>query len=352
MTKLHHRAMLTTGLTLAALLAGCGGGGSSNDNTGPTVSALTSTCQAIIPSGNMVAIAAKGGVGSATLDVNMTTLALTITASTLNNEKPIFSQVLMATSATGSCSFKANTSSGPRVLLANKDLGVAYRQDTQEPVLLLGNVSTSIASMAGTYNMVRYQQDTAANNTTSTRTSYATFVVNTNGSWSLYKNAGVSDTATASGTLELDGTTQRLLLVTGSGGTRVERGSVFLSGSGSARILAVAEHDPGDAEGSTSGLFIGVPQAAWSTFSSSVAGTYVTNTTDPSGSSIAVSGLTLTPSGSAAITATADSPIQGLLTALSTNYVLLRSGLLALISNETNGATTSGYLELGVIPQP
>jgi hypothetical protein len=304
----------------------------------------------------MLAIAASGGVASASLTLSGPTVSLNYAASTVNSERALPTNAIIATSSDGSCSFTAtNQAQGLKLALASSRLGMAYDPSTGEPVLLLGSLNTDTSALAGTYNMVRYQRDvdTTNNNAVSTRTSYATFVINSDQTWALYKNADASGTATATGTLEADSVTGRLLLVTGSGSTRIERGSVFLSGSGSERILAVAEHDPSnDGLTPTSGLFIGTPQAAWSTFSASVAGTYQTNSTDPSTKALSVSGLSLTPAGGSAITATADSPIQGLLTAQSNNHVLLRDGLIAVVNNETTGATTSGYLQLGVVPQP
>lgn len=352
---------LSTVLTLSA----CGGGGggsnpstSSNNSGGgnTTVQALTSTCQAAVPSTAMLAIAASGGVASASLTISGATVSLNYAASTLNNERALATQAIIATSSDGTCAFTAtNQAQGLKLALASSRLGLAYDPSSGEPVLLLGSLNSTISDLAGTYNMVRYQRDvdTTNQNAVSTRTSYATFVVNGDLTWALYKNADASGTATATGTLETDGVTGRLLLVTGSGSSRIERGSVFLSGSGGERILAVAEHDPSnDGLTPTSGLFIGTPQAAWSTFSTAVAGSYVTNSTDPSTQVLSVSGLTLTPAGRSAVTATADSPIQGLLTAQSTNQVLLRDGLIAVINNETTTSGTTGYLQLGVVAQP
>lgn len=350
-------------LSTALLLSACGGGGDndnddSNNASSPpdtTVTALTTTCQAIVPSLAMLAISASGGVASANLTTSGPTVSLNYAASTVNNERALATQAVIAKSSDGACEFTANNqANGLKLVLASSRLGVAFDPSNQEPVLLLGGLNADTSALAGSYNMVRYQRDvnTANNNAVSTRTSYATFIVNSDLTWALYKNADASGNATATGTLEPDSLTGRLLLVTGSGGSRIERGSVFLSGSGSERILAVAEHDPSTDGNPTSGLFIATPQAAWNTFSTAVAGRYVTNSTDPSAQVLNVSGLNLTPAGRSTVIATADNPIQGLLTAQGTNHVLLRDGLLAVINNETTGSTTSGFLQIGVTAQP
>lgn len=339
-------------LSTAFFLSACGGGSGSTTNP---ATALTPSCQAAVPGSALLAISASGGVASARLTTSGPTVSLNYVGSTVNNERVLATQAITATSSDGTCAFTArHQASGLQLVLASSRLGVAYDPSTQEPVLLLGGLNTDTAALAGRYNMVRYQRDvdTTNGNAVSTRTSYATFVVHSDLTWALYKNADASGTATATGTLEADSLTGRLLLVTGSGASRIERGSVFLSGTGAERLLAVAEHDPSnDGLTPTSGLFIAAPQVAWSTFSAAVAGRYVTNNTDPSTQVLTVAGLALTPAGRSAITATADSPIQGLLTAQETNHVLLRDGLIAVVNNETTLMGNAGFLQLGVMAQ-
>lgn len=339
---------MSTGLLLSA----CGGGGGSE----APGTALTSTCRAALPGSPMLAISASGGVASASLSASGSTVSLNYVGSTFNNERVLATQSITATSSDGACAFTAsNQANGLKLALASSRLGVAYDPGTQEPVLLLGGLNADTAALAGTYNMVRYQRDvdTTNNNAVSTRTSYATFIIHSDLTWALYKNADGSGAATATGTLEADDRTGRLLLVTGSGASRIERGSVFLSGTGAQRLLAVAEHDPSnDGLTPTSGLFIGTPQAAWDSFSASVAGRYVTNSTDPFTQVLTVSGLSLAPEGGFPVAAEADSPIQGLLAAGGGSQVLLRDGLMAVITNEVTLNGNDGFLQLGVIAQP
>ena len=313
--------------------------------------ALTANCSGAIPSSGMVAISANGDVANASFTVTGRDLRVSFSGSRVAYERQFTDGTLSVKSNNGSCLFNETTSSGRSVALASPRLGYAFHPVSKIPVLLLGDIQTDVADAAGTYSMVRYQVDQPRNGgAPALRTSYATFVIQNNGSWSFYKNGGTSSALTATGTLEKDTASNRILFVTGSGSSRVVRGTVFVSGQGDSKILAFAENDPGDAEGSVSGLFIAVSQVATSIFGSLNNGAYSTYSTDGMSDTLTLSSTTITPQGKSPIAISPDQPVAGLYTARSNNYFMARSGLFAVVSNEA-GIDSGGYIEIGVIPK-
>ena len=313
--------------------------------------ALTANCSGAIPSSGMVAISANGDVANANFAVSGRELRVSFSGSRVAYERQFTDGTISVKSNNGSCLFNETTSSGRSVALASHRLGYAFHPVSKIPVLLLGDIQTDVADAAGTYSMVRYQVDQPRNGgTPALRTSYATFIIQANGSWSFYKNGGTGSTLTATGTLEKDTTSNRILFVTGSGGSRVVRGTVFVSGQGDSKILAFAENDPGDAEGAVSGLFVAASQVATSFFGSLNNGAYSTYSTDGVSDTLTLNSTTITPLGKSPISISPDQPITGLYTAKGNNYFLARSGLFAVVSNET-GIDSGGYVEIGVIPK-
>ena len=313
--------------------------------------ALTANCSGAIPSNSMVAISANGDVANASFTVTGRDLRVSFSGSRVAYERQFTDGTLSVKSNNGSCLFNETTSSGRSVALASPRLGYAFHPVSKIPVLLLGDIQTDVADAAGTYSMVMYEVDQPPNGgAPALRTRYGTFVIQNNGSWSFYKNGGTSSALTATGTLEKDTASNRILFVTGSGSSRVVRGTVFVSGQGDSKILAFAENDPGDAEGSVSGLFIAASQVATSSFGSLNNGAYSTYSTDGVSDTLTLNSTTITPLGKSPISISPDQPIAGLYTARSNNYFMARSGLFAVVSNET-GIDSGGYIEIGVIPK-
>lgn len=343
-----------------SILAACGGGSDDNDQNikNSNTAQLSAGCAEAIPSQDLIAITVGGDIGRAKFKTNETILTIEYTPSGISGENWFHNRTLEIQSIDGSCHFMATgtEAKGQTVSLASNRLGVASHPVWMTPVLLLGDIRTDIADAAGTYSMVRYQIDQPRDNTAPAyRSSYATFVIDDKGGWSFYKNGDINSALTATGNIEKDQDSGRMLLVTGSGADRVVRGKVFVSGTGDSKLLAFAENDPGDAEGSVTGLWVAAPQVPYSSFSGQIDGKYMTYNNDPlpEQKPITVKGTTFTVDGKKTITAIADQPITGLLTATldQPNYALVRSNLFAVISNENYPDNSGGYLEIGVIPK-
>jgi len=263
-------------------------------------------------------------------------------------------RTLKADSATNVC---ADTDSGKTMrtaFISQGQLGMTFAtiSSVDQPVFLInaGTLATSVASLQGTYNLLRYQKDTPTNGgAASTRSSYATIVIDNAGAWYFCKNTSTcsSGSSNGNGTINVNGSsTDRFDLVAGS----ITRGTVFLSSTGGSKVLVVGEDDQGDPNARVRGIWIGVPRAAWAAND----GAYTLNTTDMNKNSLSLAGNVIT--GSSTITANADTPLQGLLTATSgggdDNYIIQTASGLMVTANNTgnNFGSGPGFFSFGVKP--
>lgn len=338
--------LLMAGLTTTAglVLTACGGGGNSASSS---ASSSSSTACSTGNRSGLVAVGLYGDVGTASVTGGGAQISTNFGTSTARTLIADSAAPGVCADASGGATMRTGFVPGGATGMTHATIGAI-----DQPVFLLSGstLATNLGGLAGTYNLLRYQKDTpTAGGTATTRSSYATMVIDNSGNWYFCKNVGScsSVTATGSGTLNLQsGSTDRFDLVANS----IRRGTVFLAGTGGARVLAVGEDDQGDPNSRVRGLWIGAPQAAWAAND----GNYTLNTTDFGKDSLRIAGTVITANST--IAAAANTPLQGLLTATSTggdnNYIIQSSAGLMVTANNTGNSfgTGPGYFSFGVKP--
>lgn len=330
---------------LAAVLTACGGGGGGGDSSTPS---STSACATGNRSG-LVAVGLYGDVGTASVTGGGAQISITAGGSTS-------SRSLNADSVTKVCADSSGSSTMRTAFTSQGQVGMSHATiaSVDQPVFLVdgGTLAGSLAALAGTYNVLRFQKDTpTGGGSPATRSSYATMVVDGSGNWYFCKNTSAACTlgaATGSGTLNLQaGSADRFDLVAGG----VTRGTLFLSSNAGSKVLVVGENDAGGAGAVVTGLWVGAAQVAWAAND----GNYMLNSTDASKSALGMASQVLTVNGST-IVATVDSPLQGLLTATASggdqNYIIQTSAGLMVTANNAGNNTGAGpgYFSVGVKP--
>lgn len=346
--QITKRASLNAGRTvlavaLAAALAACGGGGG---DSGTSSSSGATACATGNHSG-LVVVGLYGDVGTATVSGGGAQISTTVGGATS-------SRALKADSVSGVCADSSGTATMRTAFSSQGQVGISHATmaSVAQPIFLVDGSTLvgNLAGLAGTYNLLRYQKDTpSGGGSATTRSSYATLVIDGSGNWYFCKNTNTcsAGTATGNGTLNLQsGSTDRFDLVAAS----VVRGTLFLSNSAGNKVLVVGENDAGDPSATVRGLWIGAPRAAWSAHN----GSYMLNTTDMDKSALAITSNAITANGNT-ITATADTPLQGLLTATTggdDNYILQTGiGLMVTANNTGNNLSNGpGYFSFGVKP--
>lgn len=341
MMDVNGAGWTTVAVLLAGALAACGGGGG---DSGTSSSGGASACATGNRSG-LVLVGLYGDVGTATVSGGGAQISTTVGGTTTN-------RALKADSVSGVCADSSGTATMRTAFSSQGQVGMSHAtiaSVTQPAFLLDGSTLVgSLASLAGTYNLLRYQKDTPTGaGSATTRSSYATMVIDGSGNWYFCKNTNTcsAGTATGNGTLNLQsGSTDRFDLVAAS----VVRGTLFLSSNSGNKVLVVGENDAGDPSATVRGLWVGAPRAAWSANN----GSYMLNTTDMDKSALAITSNVITANGSS-ITATVDTPLQGLLTATTggdDNYIL-QTGLGLMVTANNTGNNFSGgpgYFSFGV----
>lgn len=335
------------GAAVLSVLAACGGGGGDAGTAAAASSATPGSCATGNRTG-LVAVGLYGAVGTAQVSSGGGLLGTTFGGSTVNRG--------LASDAgfSGACADSTGSATMRTAFATDGKVGTTHASinGSDQPVLLLdgGSLASTLADLAGTYNVLRFQKDTpTAGGSATTRSSYATLVVDGSGNWYFCKNTAAAcslGSSTGSGTLNLKaGSTDRFDLVAGG----VTRATVFLSVNGANKVLVAGENDAGDPTALVTGLWIGAPRAAWAAND----GRYMLNSTDRDKSALTMTGTAIAPAG---VTATADQPLQGLLTATPVggddNYLLQTAGGVLVTANNTgnNFASGSGYFSFGVKP--
>ena len=335
-------AGLTT--TVGLVLTACGGG---SDSASASTSSSSSTACSTGNRSGLVAMGLYGDVGTASVTSGGAQISTNFGTSTTRTLIADSAAPGVCADASGGATMRTAFVPGGATGMTHASIGAI-----DQPVFLLSGstLATSLGSLAGTFNLLRYQKETPnSGGSAATRSSYATMVIDNSGNWYFCKNTNTcsSGSPTGSGTINVrTGSPDRFDLVANS----IIRGTVFLADTGGARVLVVGEDDQGDPNGRVRGLWIGAPQAAWAAND----GSYTLNTTDFGKDSLRIAGTVITANST--ITAAANSPLQGLLTATpsggNNNYILQAAGGLMVTANNAgnNFGTGPGYFSFGVKP--
>ena len=257
---------------------------------------------------------------------------------------PPLNKACLDSGATGSSMRTAMASTGT--------LGVSHAtaSGSDLPVLLLDSAAlaanNNLSVLQGSYTVLRYQHDTSSL-PAQTRASYVSFTIDAAGNWGMCKNTPTCATPTATGTLSATAGSSTSFDLSAGG---LVRAKAYLVGTGANRTLVMAEKDTGGG-GVVSGLWLGVPKAAWNP----VVGSYVLNSTDGQQNVIAASQQNLVV-GNQNRALTADTPLQGIATTTvadgTVNYLIASpSGLLVTANNTGNNfANGPAYFSFGVTP--
>lgn len=212
------------------------------------------------------------------------------------------------------------------------------------PALLVANPEASLAAVAGTYNVLRYERDLQGGE--SIRSSYATLRVEVSGLWRMCPAMAFSSACQGpSGSLAANA----------SGGFDVVVGGATLGRllpkvTSGAMVFAAAIADTSDPAGAVTGMWIGASNEAFAAGTRD--GVYVTSTTDRTSSLLTLSGLTAQPQQRpTAVPILANNPVQGvfaIVTGDPTNDVGLAtdSGLYADVAQANDKA--SAFMRFGV----
>jgi hypothetical protein len=336
-------------LALALMVSACGGSGggdsASNSSTSGSVGSGSTACATGNRSG-LVAVGLYGDVGTGAVSSGGAQISITAGGTTT-------SRSLKADTVTGVCADTSSAITMRTAFTSQGQVGMSFAtiSSLDQPVFLLdgSKLVTSLANLAGSYNLLRFQKELAKNGgSTSTRSSYATMVIDGSGNWYFCKNVSTCTlgTATGSGTLNLQsGNTDRFDLVANS----ITRGTVFVSDNAGSRVLVVGENDAGDPNSTVHGLWIGAIRVAWAAND----GSYMLNTTDFGINTFSMSSNVI--AANSTITATVDAPLQGFLTAQSSgndNYIIQTAAGLIVTANNTgnNFGAGPGYFSFGVKP--
>ncbi|MFZ6755528.1 hypothetical protein ACO0KY_19440 [Undibacterium sp. Dicai25W] len=351
--KLH----IVVASLFALALSACGGNGSntastnsgnsSGDNSNGTA-ATTCTIANIHP---LIAVALTGGAGTAQFSNGGTTLAysgnLSGTLSLVQDANAPAPLNKACMDSTGNSSTSMRT-----VMQSNGALGVSHTvvNGADQPAFLMDTTAlasnTNLGALQGTYTVLRYQHDTGST-PAQTRMSYATITIDNLGNWSTCKNTSTCSTATATGTFAAHSGSSYAFDLSSGG---LVRATAFMVGAGANSTMVVTENDTGGG-GIVTGMWLGVPQAAWNP----LAGSYVLNTTDGIQNPLTASQQNLIVK-SQNIPLTANTPITGIATASvsdgTINYLISSpAGLLVTGNNSGNNfANGPAYFSFGVMP--
>lgn len=327
-------------VVLALMLTACGGGGSSYSSStagagsGGTSSAACTASPVILSTTKFLGVLPTGKVGEWHFDTAARSSSYSVDGS---NAAPTLIRDDASCTYTSGGTLKTSFVSGGVAVSSATVAGVSL------PALLIADPESSLSNVASTYNVLRYEKDLQG--TGSVKSSYATFNVDTAGSWRLCPAGAFSASCT--------GPTGTLTSNAGGGFDVVAGGAVvgrmLAKVSGVSRVFVVSIADTSDPAGSVYGMWIGSTNDAF--VSGANDGVYVTNTTDASTSMLTLAGLTAKPEARpTAAPILADNPVQGafaIVTGDPTNDVGIVSSL-GLYADIAQATGASAFMRFGV----
>ena len=342
--------MKAMGVLLAAViaLAGCGGddGGSGaatsgGNGSGGSGGGVSPTACASIPvvasSTRYLGVLPTGDVAEFHFDTAARSGSYTVSGVTSN--------VTLVRDDT-TCSFTTSATGTLRTSFLSNGLAVSAAgvSGVVLPALLVNAPESNLATVAGTYNVLRYEQDQQGSG--SIRSAYATFNVDVSGQWGLCPAAAYS-VACGGPTGSLSPNADGGFDLVANGATI---GRVLPKATASSKVLIVAINDTSDPTGAVHGMWIGASNDAF--VAGADDGVYVTNTTDKSTALLTLAGLTDKPdSRPTAAPILPNQPVQGvfsIVTGEPTNDIgiVTVDGLYADITQSTDQSTS--FMRFGV----
>jgi hypothetical protein len=344
-------AMKAVGALLAAViaLAGCGGGGSdgsvattsggggSGGSGGVASPTACTNSPVVVSSTRYLGVLPTGDVAEFHFDTAARSGSYTVSGLTSNG-------TLVRDDTT--CSFTTSATGTLRTSILSSGLAVsaAVVSGAVLPALLVNAPESNLATVAGTYNVLRYEQDQQGSG--SIRSAYATFNVDVSGQWGLCPAAAYS---TACG-----GPTGSLSPNAGGGfnlvASGVTIGRVLPKATASSTVLVVAINDTSDPTGAVHGMWIGASNDAF--VAGSADGVYVTNTTDKTTALLTLAGLTDKPdTRPTAAPILANQPVQGVFSIVTGDPtddvgIVTVDGLYVDITQSTDQSTS--FMRFGV----
>lgn len=172
------------------------------------------------------------------------------------------------------------------------------------PVMLVAEPERDVSAVAGTYNVLRYEQEQA--NRAVVRSAYATLSVNANGTWRLCPEAEFSIACRGpSGTLASNAAGGFDIMVGSSA-----LGRLFAKRSATSKMFVAAIADNSEPAQPVHGMWIGASNEAFAP--GTLDGPYVTSTTEGNSSVLTLAGLTAKPEQRPTPAALlANKPVQG-----------------------------------------
>ena len=327
-------------VVLSLVLTACGGGGSSDSSSSAGTgsggaSSANCTASPVIPATTkFLGVVPTGKVGEWHFDTAARTSSYSVDGS---------SATPVLTRDDASCTFTTGGTLKTSFLSVGLAVSSATVAGVNLPALLIADPESSLSNVAGTYSVLRYEKDSQG--TGSVKSSYATFKVDSAGSWRLCPVAAFSASCT--------GPTGTLASNAGGGFDVVAGGMVvgrmLAKVSGVSRVFVVSIADTSDPAGSVYGMWIGSSNDAF--VSGANDGVYVTNTTDAGTSMLTLAGLTAKPEARpTAAPILANNPVQGafaIVTGDPTNDVGIVSSL-GLYADIAQATGTNAFMRFGV----
>ena len=247
------------------------------------------------------------------------------------------------TADTATCSYTTlNSGSLHTAFLSNGlALSTASVGGITYPAVLVASPESSLANIAGTYDVLRWTRE-VLNTIGTTTTDYATFNVDSSGNWALCPDAAYSSTCGGpSGTLTANSAGGFDIVL---GGQTV--GRLLAKVSGASKVFTAAISNTANPSDTIVGMWVASSNASF--VSGTNDGKYIVNGTDTTTSVITIAGLTGS-AGTSTQTLVANSPVQGLfsIAGVAPNDIGLISSL-GLFASVTPTNDQNVFLSVGV----
>lgn len=344
--------MKAMGVLVAAMIALAGCGGTSDDGSGAATSSggsgsggsggvtsptACSNSPVVVSSTRYLGVLPTGQVGEFHFDTAARSGSYTVDG--------VSSDVVLVRDDT-TCSFTASATGSLRTSFLSNGLAVSVAGVSSGvwPAMLVNAPESNLATVAGTYNVLRYEQDQQGSG--SIRSAYATFNVDVSGQWQLCPAAAYS-AACGGPTGSLSPNADGGFDLVASG---VTIGRVLPKATASSKVLIVAINDTSDPTGAVHGMWIGASNDAF--VAGADDGVYVTNTTDKTTALLTLSGLTDKPdTRPTAAPILANQPVQGVFSIVTGDPtddvgIVTVDGLYADITQSSDQSTS--FMRFGV----